>query len=141
MITMEQVARGETLAEAQGMTEELGRAAAGFAAQAMEAGRLEAAREILEGLAVTNPYDPAAWTMLALLERRRGKLLSARVCAEAAYRLAPSDPQVRLARAEVLLCRPEDRPRARAELAQLRGAAGEVGARAQALLGALGRTP
>jgi predicted Zn-dependent protease len=134
---MEQLARGETLAEAQGMTEELGRAAAGFAADALAAGRLEVAREILEGLAVTNPYDPAAWTMLALVERRRGRLLSARLCAETAFRLAPSDPQVRLVRAEVLLCRPEERPRGQAELERLRAEPGAVGARAAALLGAL----
>ncbi|HET9599713.1 MAG TPA: hypothetical protein VFP65_29330 [Anaeromyxobacteraceae bacterium] len=138
MIDMDQLAAGETLAEAQGMTEELGRAVAGFAADAMAAGRLDVAGELLEGLAVTNPYDPAAWTMLALVERRRGKLLAARVCAEAAYRLAPSDLQVRLVRAEILLGAPGERPRARAELSQLRGAGGEVGARAEALITAMG---
>ena len=47
--------------------------------------------------------------MLALIQRRRGKVLAARVCAETAYRLAPSDAQVRLVRAEVLLCTPDDR--------------------------------
>jgi predicted Zn-dependent protease len=138
MITMERLVAGETLAEDQGMTAELGRAVARFAADAMAAGRLDVARELLEGLAVTNPYDPAAWTMLALVERRRGKLLAARVCAETAFRLAPSDVQVRLARAEILLLAAEERPRARAELLQLRGAGGEVGARAEALITAMG---
>jgi predicted Zn-dependent protease len=138
MITMQQIANGETLAEVQGMTEEMGRAVAAFAADAMESGRLDTAREILEGLAVTNPYDPASWTMLALVERRRGRLLAARICAETAFRLAPGDAQVRLVRAEVLLGTPEERPLARQELTRLRGDAGEVGARARALLVALG---
>jgi predicted Zn-dependent protease len=138
MITMERLAAGETLAEGQGMTAELGRAVARFAAGAMAAGRLDVAGELLEGLAVTNPYDPAAWTMLALVERRRGKLLAARVCAETAFRLAPSDAQVRLARAEILLLAAEERPRARAELLELRGAGGDVGARAEALITAMG---
>lgn len=138
MITIDEVASGTTLAEVQGMTEELGRAAAGMAGEALEAGRLATARDILEGLAVTNPYDPAPWAMLALVARRRGQLLAARVCAETAYRLAPEDEQVRLVRAEVLLCAPEERARARAELAALVGAGGTVAGRARALLTALG---
>ncbi|WP_235969629.1 tetratricopeptide repeat protein [Anaeromyxobacter diazotrophicus] len=138
MITLEELASGTTLAEAQGMTEELGRAAARLAGAELEAGRLETAREILEGLAVTNPHDPAPWAMLALVARRRGRLLAARVCAETAYRLAPEDAQVRLVRAEVLLCDPEERGRARAELAGLAGAEATVAARARALLTALG---
>jgi predicted Zn-dependent protease len=139
MITMQELASGKTLAEVQGMTEELGRALARVAGEELVAGRLEAARQMLEGLAVTNPHDPAAWTMLACLERRRGRILAARVCAETAYRLSPDDAQVRLVRAEVLLCTPDERPRAAAELTELRLAHGEVAARAQALLTALGQ--
>jgi len=138
MITMQELASGTTLAEAQGMTEEIGRAIAQVAGEEIGAGRLETARRILEGLAVTNPHDPAAWAMLALVERRRGKLLAARICAETAFRLAPGDPQVRLVRAEVLLSTPDERARAAAELARLAPVEGEVGARAQALLTALG---
>jgi predicted Zn-dependent protease len=138
MITVDELASGTTLAEAQGWSEELGRAAAELAGREIEAGRLDTARQILEGLAVTNPHDPAPWAMLALIQRRRGKVLAARVCAETAYRLAPSDAQVRLVRAEVLLCTPDDRPRARAELLALAPGGGEVGARAGALLVALG---
>ncbi len=138
MITIEELANGKTLAEAQGMTEELGRALARVASDELGAGRIETARQIVEGLAVTNPYDPAAWAVLALVERRRGRLLAARVCAETAHRLSPEDPQVRLVRAEVLLSTPDERPRATAELAELRSAQGEVAARARALLTALG---
>lgn len=138
MITMQELASGQTLAEEQGMTEELGRALAKLASGELGAGRIETARQILEGLAVTNPYDPAAWAMLALVERRRGRLLAARVCAETAHRLSPEDAQVRLVRAEVLLSSPDERPRATAELAELRSAEGEVAARARALLTALG---
>src|SRR5512142_3150416 len=139
MITIEDLARGRTLAEEQGMTEELGRALAKIASRELAAGRVDSARLLLEGLAVTNPYDPAAWAMLALVERRRGRLLAARVCAEAAHRLSPADAQVRLVFAEVLLSSPEERQRARAELAELTSAGGGVAARARALLAALGQ--
>jgi predicted Zn-dependent protease len=138
MITMRDLASGATLAEAQGMTAELGRALAMIASEELAAGRVETARQLLEGLAVTNPYDAAAWAMLALVERRRGRVLAARVCAETAHRLAPADPQVRLVRAEVMLLSPDERPRATEELAALRSSQGEVAGRARALLTALG---
>ncbi len=140
MITMRELASGTTMAEEQGMTQEIGRAIASVASDEVEAGRVETARQILEGLAVSNPHDPATWAMLAVVERRRGKLLAARVCAETGFRLAPRDPQVRLVRAEVLLCTPEDRPRASAELRELLAAGGEVSTRARALLTALGQS-
>jgi predicted Zn-dependent protease len=127
-----------TPAEELGMTEEIGRAIAGVARGELEAGRLDTAREILQGLAISNPYDPATWAMLAVLERRRGRLLAARVCADTAHWLAPADEQVRLVRAEVLLCTPADRSRATAELRELVPAGGAVAARATALLTALG---
>lgn len=139
MIRMQDLASGMTLAEEQGMPQELGRALAKMASDELGAGRLETARQLLEGLAVTNPYDPAPWAMLALVERRRGRVLAARICAEAAHRLAPADAQVRLVRAEVMLLSAEDRPRATAELVELLSARGEVAGRARALLTALGR--
>jgi predicted Zn-dependent protease len=127
-----------TLAEAQGLTADLGRAMAELAARELDGGRLENARAILEGLAISNPHDPAAWCLLALVERRRGRLLAARFCAEVALQLAPADPQVRLVRAEVLLATPEDRGEGRAEIAALSSSAGHVGDRARALLAAMG---
>lgn len=138
MNTKELLAGDTTLAEEQGMTLELGRAIAGVASDELAQGHLETARQILEGLAVSNPYDAATWAMLAVVERRRGKLLAARVCAETAYRLHPADPQVRLVRSEVMLCLPEQRARAAAELKVLAAGEGEVAARARALLTALG---
>ncbi len=123
------------------MTAEIGRAIAEVAQEELEAGRLAVARDILHGLAVSNPYDPATWAMLAVLERRRGKLLAARICAETSYRLAPRDEQVRLVRAEVLLCIPPERPRAIAELHELVAVDGPIGARAGALLAAVGDPP
>jgi predicted Zn-dependent protease len=141
MITMQELASGKTLAEEQGLTQELGRALAKVAGEELRAGRIDTARPILEGLTVTNPYDPAGWTMLALVERRRGRHLAARVCAETARRLSPGDPQVRLVWAEVLLSSADERQRARSELAELRSAPGEVAGRAAALLAALGAAP
>jgi predicted Zn-dependent protease len=130
--------KGRTLAEIYGLTAELGRAMAEAAARELEAGRLDAAHALLEGLAVANPHDPAAWSLLALVERRRGRLLAARLCAETALRLAPADLQVRLVRAEVLLATPEERSMGRAEIAALAAADGHVGDRARRLLDALG---
>jgi predicted Zn-dependent protease len=138
MITIEELAAGRTLAEAQGMTAELGEAIAELAGEALDAGRLEVARRILEGLVVTNPRDPAAWALLSTACRRRGELEAARLCAEAAVRLAPGDPAVRLARAEALLCVEAERPEGRRELLALSGDAGAAGERARALLRALG---
>jgi predicted Zn-dependent protease len=138
MLTMEEMAKGRTLAEEQGMTAEIGEAVVRIAAGEMGAGRLEVARAILEGLAVTNPHDPAAWAMLSQVLRRQEQVLGARLCAEAAARLAPGERQVRLVRAEALLGIPEEASLARAELAALAGEEGRVGERARALLGALG---
>lgn len=138
MLTIEALAEGRTLAEASGMTAELGREIARLASEELRAGRLETAAEILEGLAVCNPYDAATWAVLADVERRRGRLLAARAYGEAAARLAPEDPYVRLARAEAQLALKAEVATARAELAALASDPTEVGARASALLKALG---
>jgi predicted Zn-dependent protease len=127
-----------TIAEALGLTAEMARFTADLAARELEAGRLDSAHAILEGLAIANPRDPAAWCLLALVERRRGRILPARLCAEAAWTLAPDDPQVRLVRAEVLLAVPPEREEGRRQLAELCADSGHVGERARALVGALG---
>jgi len=130
------LARGGTLAEAHGITREMGEVVAGLAEGELEAGRAEAARAILEGLVATNHLDPGAWALLSRAHRRLGQPLAARLCAEVGARLAPADPPVRLARAEALLACGE-RETGRAELALLEGDE-QVGARARALLAALG---
>ena len=143
---IEDVKAGRTLAELQGLTEELGAAIAALGAREARVGDPEVARGILEGLVVTNPRDALAWALLSQLERRRGSPATAVLCAEAASRLAPGDRQVRLARAEALLAVPEEagpgrerrREVARAELAALRDGADAVAQRAGALLRALG---
>ncbi len=132
------VQREPTLAETQGFTGELARKALELAGDELGRGELEGARDILEGLAIANPYDPGTWAMLAFLERRRGRLLAARVCAETAFRLCPTDPQVRLARAEVLLCKDETRAEGAAELTDLVRGPEPAASRARALLTALG---
>jgi cytochrome c-type biogenesis protein CcmH/NrfG len=135
------VTSGETLAEEQGMTQEIGRAIAQIAGDELGAGRMDAAQRILEGLVATNPHDPANWTLLALVEKRRGRMLAARVCAGVAYRLAPADRQVRLTRAEVLLAVPDERIGTRRELEALVGGDDPVAVRSRALLTALGPSP
>lgn len=136
---VEAMENGRTLAEVQGITQEIGDAIACLAEAELEAGRVETARAILEGLVVTNHQDAGAWALLSRAHRRLGQPLAARFCAEVAAKLAPVDPAVRLARAESLLARGEERAAARAELVAL--ASGDDPAtspRARALLGALG---
>lgn len=138
MDLFERMERGETLAEIQGFPAEMGEALAEMAEREMEAGRLESARTILEGLVVTNHRDAGAWALLSTAHRRLGQGLAARFCAEVAVHLAPRDPAARLARAESLLVFPEDRDEARAALADLADAGEGVGDRARALAAALG---
>jgi predicted Zn-dependent protease len=138
VITMEEMAKGHTLAEAMGMTAELGCAVARLAGAELEAGRLDTAEAILEGLAIANPRDPMPWAMLAQVARRQGKVWAAYLCAEAAARLAPEDLQIKLVHAEALLGIPEEAARGREELGALAGAGGAAGERARALLQALG---
>jgi predicted Zn-dependent protease len=134
----EDVVEGRTLAEIQGLTEELGAAIGDIAAREIRTGRLQDARAILEGLLLTNPRDALAWALLSQVERLRGEDGGAYLCAEAAARLAPADPQVRLARAEAHLATPGRREEGVAALRALRPERGAVGARAGALLRALG---
>jgi predicted Zn-dependent protease len=135
---VETLEAGQTLAEEQGITQEVGDAIACLAEAELEAGRLEAARALLEGLVVTNHLDPAAWALLSRTHRRLREPLAARFCAEVAARLAPQDLRVRLARAESLLAVPEHPGTARAELAALAAADDPgIAARARSLLGAL----
>ena len=129
--------RAGTLAEIQGITPEMGDTIAALAEAELEAGRVETARAILEGLVATNHLDPGAWALLSRAHRRLGQPLAARFCAEVAARLAPADPVVRLARAESLLASATDREAGRAELDRL-AADARVGDRASALLAALG---
>jgi predicted Zn-dependent protease len=144
--TIDDLRAGRTLAELQGMPAELGAAMASLAAREAAGGDLEVARGILEGLVVTNPKDALAWALLSQVERRRGDPYAAVLCAEAAWRLAPEDRQVRLARAESLLAVPAEegtggaarREAARAGLLALREGGDEVARRAGALLRALG---
>jgi hypothetical protein len=132
------MASGRTLAEEQGITQQIGDAIACLAEAELEAGRVDIARVILEGLVVTNHRDAGAWTLLSRAHRRLANPLAARFCAEVSVKLAPGDPHARLARAESLLLQPQEREKVRAELASLAADPDPVvGPRAQALLHAL----
>lgn len=134
---VEAIESGRTLAEEQGITQEIGDAIACLAEAELEAGRVDTARAILEGLVVTNHRDAGAWAMLSRAHRRLGQPLAARFCASVAAKLAPAEPEVRLALAESLLALPDEREAGRAELAALASAdAGSAGDRARALLAA-----
>jgi thioredoxin-like negative regulator of GroEL len=129
---------GKTFAESLGITSDMGRAVAALATSELNAGRVETAHDLLEGLALTNPHDAGTWCLLALVERRRDRSFAAAFCADVAARLSPDDPQVRLVRAEVRLALPAFREEALDALRALVTADGHVGQRARALLAALG---
>lgn len=137
MGAIEALEQGRTLAEVQGIPQEIGDAIACLAEAELEAGRAEIAKAVLEGLVVTNHRDAWAWALLSRAHRRLGDGLAARFCAEVGAKLAPGDPQVRLARAESLLSVPAEREAGAAELRELAGSGGAAGARARALLDAL----
>jgi hypothetical protein len=135
---LEELGAGDaTLAELQGLSPEMGEAILRVAEAELEAGRLENARTLLEGMVITNHRDPDGWALLSITHRRLQHPLAARFCAEVAARLAPGAPWVRLTRAESLLSLPGQNDEARTELAAL-VADGQVGARARSLLTALG---
>ena len=137
MNVIESMEQGATLAEIQGIPQEIGDAIACLAEAELEAGRVETARAILEGLVVTNHEDAGAWALLSQAHRRLGQPFAARFCAEVAATLAPEDPFARLTRAESLLAMPgAEREEACSELRSVADDP-EVGARARALLGAL----
>jgi len=127
-----------TLAEAVGLTAELGEAIADLAEKELAAGRSDAARTILEGLVVTNPRDARGWILLARVHRGLGQPLAARFCAEVAGILAPASPEAQLARAEGLLLFEEDRDQGLELLARLAEGDGMVADRAAALRTASG---
>jgi hypothetical protein len=127
-----------TLAEAMGLTEELGEAIAAIAEGELAAGRAGAARTILEGLVITNPRDPRGWILLSRTHRSMGQPLAARFCGEVAGLLAPGTPAAELARAEGLLPFPEDRAKGLELLERLAGGEGAVAERAAALRTAAG---
>jgi len=102
---------------------------------------LDLARNDLARRLYESPRDARAWALLADVERRRGEIGAARLCAEAAASLDPGDARVRLARAAVLVCSREELDRGREELRELAratGPGGDVGRRAWALLRAVG---
>jgi len=127
-----------TLAEALGLTEELGEAILAIAVAELEAGRVEAARTILEGLVAANPRDPDGWILLARVQRALRQPLAARFCAEVAARLAPEAPAALLARAEGLLPFESERPAALGLLRTLSESDGDEAERARALITAIG---
>jgi predicted Zn-dependent protease len=132
------IGTGATLSELLEVPPEVKELVASVASAALEAGRAAEAEKVLEGLVAVHPRDPASWALLARAHLRTGKALAARFAAEVGRQLAPDDPGVRLAHAEVLLGGGEGRGAAVEELRSLRGVEGAVGARATALLLALG---
>src|SRR5512145_986550 len=97
------IGAGETLSEILEVPAEVKELVASVAAAALDAGRVGEAEKVLEGLVAVHPRDAGSWALLARAHLRSGKELAARFAAEVARQLAPEDPRVRLAHAEVLL--------------------------------------
>jgi predicted Zn-dependent protease len=129
---------GATVSEWVEMPAEVKELVQGIAAAALEAGRAAEAEKVLEGLVAVHPREPANWALLARAHLQTGKELAARFAAEVGRQLAPDDPTVRLAHAEVLLGAADGRTSAIESLRGLKGAGGAVGERAAALLAGLG---
>jgi len=129
---------GATVAELVELPTEVKELVASVAAAALEAGRVAEAEKVLEGLVAIHPRDATSWALLARAHLRNGKGLAARFAAEVGAQLAPAEPLVRLARAEVLLGTDEGRSAAIEALRELRASGGAVGERATALIAALG---
>jgi len=134
----ERLEAGATFAEILEMPPAVRELIAGVASAALEAGRVDEAERVLEGLIAIHPRDPTSWALLARAHLRTGKALAALFAAEVGRQLAPADPSVRLAHAEVRLASTDGRGQAIEELRGLRAAEGGVGARATVLLEALG---
>jgi predicted Zn-dependent protease len=120
-----------------GLPVEIGDAITCLAEAELAADRPDSARALLDGLVVAHEDAPTAWALLSRTHRKLGQPLAARFCAEVALRLAPANPEVRLAHAESQLALPAERADGRRALGPL-AADGEVGPRARALLSALG---
>lgn len=129
---------GETFSEILEVPAEVKELVASVAAAALEAGRAAEAEKVLEGLVAIHPRDATSWALLSRAHLRTGKELAARFAAEVGRHLAPEEPQVRLAHAEVLLGAGDGRAAAIEELRRLASVAGSVGERATTLLSALG---
>lgn len=132
---------GAAMAEILQVPPEVREVVVSVAAAALDAGRVAEAEKVLEGLVAIHPRDAASWGLLARAHLRTGKGLAARFAAEVGRHLAPDDPGVRLARAEVLLGSEDARADGVEELRRLRALDGEAGDRARALLAALGEPP
>lgn len=138
MELMRRIEAGESVGEILEMPAEVKELVAGVASAALDAGRVAEAEQILEGLVALHPRDPVHWSLLARAHVRTGKPLAARFAAEVARQLAPADPAVRLAHAEVMLGTADGRGGAIEALRALAGEPGEAGTRAATLLAALG---
>lgn len=134
----ETIESGATVSELVDMPAEVKDLVRGVAAAALEAGRAAEAEKVLEGLVAIHPRDPGNWALLARAHLRTGKEVAARFAAEVGRQLAPDDPVVKLAHAEVLLGAAESRSAAVESLRGLGKCDGAVGERASALLAGLG---
>ncbi|MBJ6765487.1 hypothetical protein JGU66_32440 [Myxococcaceae bacterium JPH2] len=136
------VARGEvTLAQLQGITAEQARAVARVGCELSEAGRLEEARIVFQGLVATNPRDASAHAALGTVLQRMGRGDDALAAYNAALRLRLEDPVALANRGELRLRSGDTGGRADLEHAVVvdpRGAT-RAGRRARELLEALAR--
>jgi Flp pilus assembly protein TadD len=94
-----------TLAELEGMTYEDAQECARVGVELAEAGRLEEARIVFEGLTASNLRDSAAWGALGTVYQKLGRAEDALAAYATCLRLDPLNPVALLNRGELRLRR------------------------------------
>lgn len=102
--TLRALASGDiTLAELEGMTFEQAQEIARTGVELAEAGRLEEARVVFEGLTASNLRDSAAWAALGTVYQRLERREEALAAYDACLALDPGNPVALLNRGELRL--------------------------------------
>ncbi len=106
MRTLRALAAGDiTLAELEGMTFAQAQELARQGVQLAEAGRLEEARVVFEGLTASNLRDSAAWGALGTVYQKLGRVEDALAAYDTCIGLDPSNPVALVNRGELRLRR------------------------------------
>ena len=92
-----------TLAELTGLTQERAREIADRGTRLAQAGRLEEARILFEGLTASNPQDDGAHAALATIYEKLGRRDAALDSFDAALALCPEHPVALMGRGELRL--------------------------------------
>jgi Flp pilus assembly protein TadD len=106
MVMLRALASGAlTLAELEGMTQAQAEEIAGHGVSLADAGRLEEARVVFEGLTASNLRDSAAWGALGTVYQKLGRMEDALAAYDTCVQLDPENPVALVNRGELRLRR------------------------------------